>query len=245
MNDAQAPAGWYPDGQGGQRWWDGTAWTEHTMPAAQPGPGPAAPSAPTQVAPQSSPPQSSPPQSSPAQQPGQQTPQYGQQPAYGQPGYGQQPQQFAGQGYAQGGPPSGGGVNKKLLAIIGGASAAVILVIVLLVVLLGGGGSPTDTVKDFFAAAEKGDCDKLESLVSKEYLDSEGDCSEADFEDFDEAKIDYEYGDESIKGDKAEVEVTQNYEVDGEEGSLDFTYKLIKEDGDWVIDDIESEFDSE
>lgn len=27
---AQAPAGWYPDPSGqGQRWWDGTAWTDH------------------------------------------------------------------------------------------------------------------------------------------------------------------------------------------------------------------------
>lgn len=34
------PAGWYDDGQGGQRWWDGTQWTEHTQP------GPAAPAAP-------------------------------------------------------------------------------------------------------------------------------------------------------------------------------------------------------
>jgi len=31
------PAGWYPDPQDGtkQRYWDGTAWTEHTAPGAQ------------------------------------------------------------------------------------------------------------------------------------------------------------------------------------------------------------------
>ncbi|MDN5751167.1 MAG: DUF2510 domain-containing protein, partial [Pseudonocardia sp.] len=27
------PAGWYPDGQGQQRWWNGSRWTEHTQPA--------------------------------------------------------------------------------------------------------------------------------------------------------------------------------------------------------------------
>jgi hypothetical protein len=27
----QTPAGWYPDGQGTTRYWDGTAWTEHTQ----------------------------------------------------------------------------------------------------------------------------------------------------------------------------------------------------------------------
>ena len=31
------PQGWYDDGSGRQRWWDGTAWTEHFAPAASPG----------------------------------------------------------------------------------------------------------------------------------------------------------------------------------------------------------------
>lgn len=29
------PAGWYDDGPGGQRYWDGTAWTDHAAPAAK------------------------------------------------------------------------------------------------------------------------------------------------------------------------------------------------------------------
>lgn len=28
----QTPPGWYPDGQGVTRYWDGTQWTEHTQP---------------------------------------------------------------------------------------------------------------------------------------------------------------------------------------------------------------------
>lgn len=30
------PAGWYPDGSGGQRWWDGQQWTEHHQAGEQP-----------------------------------------------------------------------------------------------------------------------------------------------------------------------------------------------------------------
>lgn len=40
---AMAPAGWYPIDGGGQRYWDGAAWTEHIVPAPDPTPpGPAA-----------------------------------------------------------------------------------------------------------------------------------------------------------------------------------------------------------
>lgn len=41
------PAGWYDDGSGRQRYWDGAGWTEHFAPAAPSPPAPAAPSSPT------------------------------------------------------------------------------------------------------------------------------------------------------------------------------------------------------
>jgi hypothetical protein len=37
MTNAQA--GWYDDGSGTMRWWDGTAWTSEVQPAAAPTPG--------------------------------------------------------------------------------------------------------------------------------------------------------------------------------------------------------------
>ncbi|ALJ21332.1 DUF2510 domain-containing protein [Microbacterium sp. No. 7] len=49
------PAGWYDDGHGTQRWWDGTQWTEHVQPAAAPTPpAPAAPTPAEPVAPAAS-----------------------------------------------------------------------------------------------------------------------------------------------------------------------------------------------
>jgi Domain of unknown function (DUF4352)/Protein of unknown function (DUF2510) len=36
MTTPLTPAGWYPDGSGGQRYWDGIAWTEHRVPATPP-----------------------------------------------------------------------------------------------------------------------------------------------------------------------------------------------------------------
>ena len=56
MSDARTPAGWYDDGSGNQRYWDGNAWTEHTAPgpAAAPAAGadasPAAAAAPASFA---------------------------------------------------------------------------------------------------------------------------------------------------------------------------------------------------
>ena len=44
------PPGWYPDGQGGQRWWDGNQWTEHTLPPES-SDRPAAPEQPAQPGP--------------------------------------------------------------------------------------------------------------------------------------------------------------------------------------------------
>jgi hypothetical protein len=47
MTTPPTPAGWYPDpdGSGGQRYWDGSGWTEHRAPAA---PEPAEPAAPAE-----------------------------------------------------------------------------------------------------------------------------------------------------------------------------------------------------
>lgn len=36
MSQGTTPPGWYDDGQGAERWWDGARWTEQTRPGPQP-----------------------------------------------------------------------------------------------------------------------------------------------------------------------------------------------------------------
>ncbi len=45
MNTPITPAGWYDDGHGSLRWWDGSVWTDHTAPLKHEPAGPAAPAA--------------------------------------------------------------------------------------------------------------------------------------------------------------------------------------------------------
>ena len=90
----QPPAGWYPDpaGSGGERFWDGVAWSQSTRDKAAPQPAPDAP--------HSAPPAGGAP-SYGTPSGGQQ---YSQQPYAGQQQYGQAPQPYQdyGQGYAYG-----------------------------------------------------------------------------------------------------------------------------------------------
>ncbi|HOA66092.1 MAG TPA: DUF2510 domain-containing protein [Phycicoccus elongatus] len=123
-----APAGWYPQPDGRQRWWDGTQWTEHyhdaTAPAADAAASSEAGAATDTTA----------GAATGADHPYGQTA-YGQA-TYGQPGqatYGQPGQATYGQpGTSPGAPSSGSGVGKGCLI-----AAAIVAVLVALMVVAG------------------------------------------------------------------------------------------------------------
>ncbi|GAA5144171.1 hypothetical protein GCM10023340_11380 [Nocardioides marinquilinus] len=312
------PPGWYPDGQGGQRWWDGSQW-------AAPGQGPGGASSggqssgqpPTQFGGGQQPGQSG--QSGQGQygQPGQQGGQYGQ-PAqsgqYGQPGqsgqgqYGQQSGQYgqpgqpgqSGQQYGQPGQgqygqagygqpgygsSSGGGKKKTGLFVgIGIAAVAIIAFVITGFVAPGfltgdddsnsdessqaddntgsdepgteqsqGGdepaepaepdaapaGDPAATVEQFFDAVLAGDCATAESLVTSDYLASEGGCNEEDLQGLgDLGSIDLVTGEPEIDGDKATVPVSFSFEDPTTGQTQEFPggdIELTNEDGQWKI----------
>ena len=192
-NQPSTPPGWYPDGQGGQRWWDGTQWTEHT----QPGPGqggaaaPQAPQAPqvpghdapTQIAPNrasdypqqqgyGAPQQPAPqqpygqqPYGAPAQQPGQQP--YG---APAQQPYGAPQQPYGGPQY---GAPAGGSGRSKTGLILGLVGGLVLLIVLVCGVggfvwpgFFSGGNDPESVADDYLGALADGDFNEACELSS-------------------------------------------------------------------------------
>lgn len=207
------PPGWYDDGQGGRRWWDGTAW-------AAPGQGPA---------------------ETPGFQSYEQQPSYAaQQPSGPPPAYA--PQQPYGQQPPASKKRTGLiiGIVAALVLIGGGILAAVLL---LGGSDGPSSGDPAATVQAFVDAARDGDCDAIDDLLTAEGRTQfpEGDCEEgldaaAQDEGMDPDDVDIEVGDATEDGDTAIVPVT--YQApDTEEFAIDYT--LVKQDGEWLIDGLD------
>jgi hypothetical protein len=232
------PPGWYDDGQGSRRWWDGSQW-------AAPGQGPS-----------ETPQQPTPTQQLPQQTPGYGTPAYGapqgDQPAYGQqPGYGQQAGRYGQQ-------PGFGAPNqppkKKKTGLIIGIVAGLLLIaaaIVAAILLLRGSDDtassddPTETVQNYIDAGQDGDCEAAVAALTDDLQKQiDADCDK----DFDPAKsledlgvnpddLDYKVGKAEIDGDKATVPVTVSGLGDalGGQDEISSDYQLVKQDGTWLI----------
>ncbi len=248
---AGTPAGWYPDGQGGERWWDGSRWSEHTRGGGGGGGGPA------QQGGGYGAPQQQGGYGAPQQQGGYGAPQQG---GYSAPqgGFGGGQQGFGQQGYGGAPPKKGKGglvIGIVVLVVLLIAGAGVVGFLVLRDDDGGGGGgpfssgpdSPGEVVEAFFEAAKDRDCEFFDylsegTLVFTQQSDFSKEKCEEDPEAFFDSEDDEDLGDceieitdESEDGDTATVK----YEVTGcadDSENEDGEFALVKEDGDWKID---------
>jgi hypothetical protein len=228
------PPNWYPDprGEAELRYWDGSQWTEHThsgQPAAAPAAPPPAAAPPPQAAPPSGPPAAGTPTAA------------GYGPAPGGPAPGPAP---AAPGPAGPGPSGGGG--SKLPLIIG-AVLAVVVVGVILALVLGGGGDDggdeeakvEEAIQQIAVSKEPDDCDELytENYLQKITLQTGSAALDACREIAPQSKgTGAEVDQVEVSGDRATATATpEGGRFDGEEVEL----SMVKEDGDWKLDDLD------
>lgn len=252
------PPGWYDDGHGAMRWWDGSQWTEHVAePDAEP-----SPDAPTEAEIVAA--SEADAQAGPGAVPG----------AAAAPGAAADPTEPP----AAGEYPAGGGgfaaatqprrSNLWLvwlglgIVLLGVVIAAAILIPVALMNAATGSGADSDderaavaTVELYDDAWQEADCDAFQASTTENFRTTLGmaDCetfiSEAQW--FDDSADDYEVRIDEVatEGETISVSTTETYNslVDEagapleqpEPGSVAYTYTLIAVDGGWVIDAIE------
>lgn len=258
------PPGWYDDGRGALRWWDGTQWTEHV---ATPDPEPSPGAAPVELQAE----EPLPPELAEAETPA--VPPYAA--AGGYPGA--DPSGYPG-GFPGGVAPAGAFVSATepaksktwivwvvigvvLLGIV--IAAAVILPLLFLSFAAGGGSTAPDGADETEAVSavmlyddawQEADCDKLAASTTEEFRVSLGidDC--VDFEEasasFTDSVDNYEVVVTSIDkaGDTITVSTTESYDAlyDEDDQPLDqpvpasdqYRYVLVSTDDGWVIDDL-------
>lgn len=219
------PAGWYDDGAGSTRYWDGTAWTAHVAPAAAPPPVVPEPVAPQPVVPEPAAPQAPAPQV-PAPQPAQQP---APQQAYAQAAYSSQP-------------PIPKASGSKLPLIIGLGVGAIVLGVGAffgLTMLLGGEKGPREAFESYYSAAERGDCEGVYEMTvesvdgppASEY------CEGSEYEPFGDADYSISIDDVEENGDTANVTVSVTYQDEYMEEPATETSTFVFEriDGRWLF----------
>jgi len=243
----QAAPGWYPDGSGQLRWWDGTVWTQHTAPGdpQQQAQQQAAPAAPQPTSPATSGYAGTTGYDGATAYPGQG--------ATGRPDYAAATSYTGEDAYTTVGQP---GVAwqpaKRRKSPVGWIVAAVVVFVLLLV---GGGtvaavkvfntvNAPAKTVGRFVDATNAGDCGAATELVTSHGAETFGlsgsDTCRSTDDSGNPAAIRFSARSTNVSGSRATVQGPLSMK-DATTGTFvtyaDVTFSLVKQDGSWLLDD--------
>lgn len=232
------PPGWYDDGSGQQRWWDGNGWTEHVAPAPAPEPAAAAPVGVEPVAVEAVAAEVVAAEVAAA------APEYSPQ-APAQPGS----VPSADPAWAAQAAAAAAKKRNPLPWILGGAGAFVLLLIVgALVVanLLGGAtkaGEPRDAILKFWDSWQSSDCEQMESVTTIGLRESTGWTTCAAFKSataqLKVADVSVNVKQSKVNGTTATVASEERWTGDMGKETHHFRYSLEKSDGGWRIADVQ------
>lgn len=211
------PAGWYDDGRGQMRYWDGAAWTEHVAPPVAPA---APPTPPTATAPPV--PQPDAVGAAPA------VPPTGAYPPAAVPA---QPATRSRKGLWIG-------------LIIGGAAFLVIVIVVVVVlifsILRGATSGPQQAITAYNQAWMEGDCTTLEDVTTSDWKQEWSyTCSDVEANAA-TPPLSWHVTVSSthVSDDEADVDYTlSGVDADGVAFSADYTAELVYENGTWLVDE--------
>jgi len=248
---SQVTPGWYPDGSGQLRWWDGNAWTQHTAPA--PGAQQADAAGPTQGQNGGLGQNAVPGATGYAGTTGYQggAPYTGSTTGY--PDYASATSYSGDGAYTTIGQPGGEGswqpapVRRKspLGWIIGGVAVLLVLIvgsIVAAVVVFTKG--PGDAVNAWVSAVNHGDCSAALEHMTSSAASSSGQCDDQSLEGL---TVTFTSSSTEITGSHATVSGTIKYEyagstdgasLDEDDSSYPVTFTLVRSGGEWLIDDV-------
>jgi hypothetical protein len=253
---AQAPAGWYPQPDGTQRYWDGSAWTEHisgtpTTGTVATGPAVADAVAETPKAKAAAKPKAKAaavePSEAAASEPVVIASSDGPTPL----GMTAQPMQAAMPVASPSDLDAAAARKRKVWPIVVGVIGAIALVIIIAIVALvflfkGLTDGPNSAVANYDTAWKTVDCELMQQSTTAYFREQNGyaDCAsfESNAQEFADTlgTYDVEIYNTEITGNAAIVRTTETWvTTDGETSTYDYTYKLLKNGDVWLIDELQ------